>query len=115
MAQFRFRELFGGLRIYAGPKAKRLLEDMLVYSDAVYIDNNLHLYHSHLNAFDLWWNIVTWIRACYWMDNTQHWCCSNTVMDADCDVKESKIAIYTGITSKRKSHYKHVKNFMKKT
>lgn len=120
IAQCRSRELFGGRGIYAGPKAERLLEDMLVYSDAIDTNNNLHLYRGHLVAFDLRWNIVAGIRARHWMDDTLHRCSSDTAVDGDRDVEESGTAVHTGIAAKRKSRYKtcvtskffYVENFM---
>jgi len=105
IAQFRSGKLFGRFGIYAGPKTKHLLEIMLVYNDAVDTDNNLHLYCGYLVAFDLRWNIVPWICACHWFDDTLHWCSSNTAVDVDRNVEESQTVVQTGITAKRKSRY----------
>jgi len=87
---------------------------MLVYNDAVDTDNNFHLYCGHLVAFDLRWNIVPWICACHWFDDTLHWCPSNTAVDANRNVEKSQTVVQTGITAKRKLRYERCEQVSKK-
>lgn len=69
---------------------------MLVYSDAVYIDNNFYLYSSHSVASNLRWKTIAGVRTRCWMDITLYRCPTDTVVDADCDAEESEIAVHAG-------------------
>lgn len=85
---------------------------MLVYSDAIDTNYDFHLYCGHFVAFDLWWNIIAGIRACHRMDNIVLRCSSNTAVDADRNVEELGIVVWTGIDENEvKLHY--TKYFMK--
>lgn len=77
----------------------------MVYNNTVDTNNDLHLYYCHLVAFDLRWSIIAGICACHWMDNTLLWHSTDTTMDADRNVEEPEIAVFTGINAKRKSSY----------
>lgn len=70
---------------------------MLVYSDAVVINNDLHLYGGQSVAFDLRWDIIAVVRARCRMDDTLHRCSPNTVVDVHCDAKESRTAVYASM------------------
>lgn len=102
----RSGEFLGRYGIYAGPKTELLLENMLVYNDAVDTNIDLHLHHGHFVAFDLRWSIIAGICARHRMDDTLHWRFADTAMDADRNVEELEITVFTGIKeAKKKSSY----------
>jgi len=88
----RFGELPGRRDVYDGSEAGRLLEDMLVFGDALDTDINFCLYGGHIVARNLRWNIVAGISARCRMDVTLYRYPPNTAVDADYDAEESEIA-----------------------